>query len=461
MKPDQIPPNEPESEVAVLSCMLRDPAAISNVLAYGCTEDWFYDLRNKVLFQAARDLFQAGVPVDIITLSSNLDDTVLLSIGGIIRLNEIADAAPSAANLTYWLDILRESEALRKIAATCSAAISEIHEHISTDPADALVDKIERTIQACRSAAPAAIPTSSKAVEVLLQNLEERYDGRLKGVSTGLRAIDSHLRLKGMAPGELVVVAARPSGGKTALVCNIMAAICKNLIDQHEIANGKDAQYGGSVVLMNSLEMSRILIYERLVALSSGVNTSNLQGFSEVDFIKMSNSAAAVARFPLLVDEESPTLPDMIARAKRQHAATGLAAWFVDYLELIPRPRESMKMSKVDYIGDCTRSLKRASKDLNIPVVVVAQLNREAEKGDRRPRLSDLRSSGDIEQDADVVIFIHRDDEEPPSQYGSKVELITAKQRNGPTGSGVAIFNKSCGSMADPSLSQQPQEQKW
>jgi len=438
---DRLPPHSPEAEQGVLGCILLSP----NDCLGQCIEklkvgqEVFYDLRHQTIYETFVQMYDQREPIDLITVQQRLKDRQLLEqIGGIAYLNSLQDAVPSAANLTYYLDIVEEKWLLRKMIHTCTDVVGRVYDY--EGEVDALLDEVERDIlRMSESRAGGGIEPVKSLVTKAIGQVENYFNrqGQLGGLSTGFPDLDR--MTDGMHGGEMIVVAARPSMGKTSLAMNIAEAVVLN----QKLPVG-----------VFSLEMTAESLVLRMLCSTARVNLRNIrEGFmSEADFPKLTSAAGKMSSAPLFIDD-SPGLSilQLRARARRMWQQHGIKLFVIDYLQLLNSTSRRAQENRQQEIAEISAGIKALAKELEVPVIVLAQLNRELEKDkSRKPRLSDLRESGSIEQDADLVGLLYkpeRDDEDAAAlddqSDGLPVNLLVAKQRNGPTGDVQLTFLKS------------------
>jgi replicative DNA helicase len=432
----RVPPQFLDGERAILGGVLIDNDALPRVLA-AISPDDFYKEAHRLIFKAMTDLFDKAEPVDWVTLTSMLKSQGLLEkVGGTAYLAELVDAIPTAANIIHYANVVKEKALLRRVigAATeiCSACY-ESHDNIDQflDQAEQLIFKIgESRIQ------PSFyhIQDLMKAGFKTLTTLYERKEN-ITGVPSGFKDLD--MLTAGFQPSDLVIVAGRPSMGKTSFALNnaVYAAVeC------------------GVPTAIFSLEMSKEQIALRMLCGKAKVDLKSLRtGFlnQERDWPRLTAAAGILSEAPIYVDD-TPAISTLEVRAKarRLKKEKGLGLIVLDYLQLAKAPYRSD--SREQEISEISRSLKALAKELNVPVIALSQLNRKVEdRPNKRPQLADLRESGAIEQDADVIIFIYRDEVYNRSEDNPKkgeAEIIVGKQRNGPIGLVRAHFNASCSS---------------
>jgi len=437
---DRLPPHSPEAEQGVLGCVLLSP----NECLGQCIEKFksgaevFYDLRHQTIYSVLSEMYDAREAIDLITVQQNLKNRQILEqVGGLAYLSSLPDAVPSAANLAYYLEIVMEKYLLRKMIQTCTGVVSRVFDY--EGDVDALMDEVERDILRISESRVQGTSASIKdLVNKAITTIEEFHQrqGMLTGVGTGFNDLDK--MTSGLHGGEMVVIAARPSMGKTSLAMNIVEHV---VIDQK------------LPVGVFSLEMTSESLVLRMLCSRSRVNMRNIRdGFlAERDFPKLTGAAGKLASAPLFIDDSSGlSVLQLRAKARRMHQQYGVKLFVIDYLQLLHSTSRRAE-NRQQEIADISNGIKSLAKELNVPVIVLSQLNRELEREkNRKPRLSDLRESGSIEQDADVVAMLYKpssDDEEGggPSaeQDAVPVNLLIAKQRNGPTGDVNLTFFKS------------------
>jgi replicative DNA helicase len=439
---DRLPPHSPEAEQGVLGCVLLSP----NDCLGECIEKFkdgpevFYDLRHQTIFAVLLELFEKRQAIDVITLQQLLKDKQLLEqVGGIAYLASLPDAVPSAANLSYYVEIVQEKHLLRKMIQTCTEVVGRVYEY--EGEVDALMDEVERDIlRISESRVQGQSRTIKDLVKKAIVTIEDFHQrqGMLTGVGTGFADLDK--MTSGLHAGEMIVIAGRPSTGKTSIAMNIAEHVA---IDQH------------LPVGVFSLEMTAESLVLRMLCSRSRVNLRNVrEGFlAERDFPKLTGAAGKLANAPLLIDDSSGlSILQLRAKARRLAQQHGVKLFVIDYLQLLHSTSRRAE-NRQQEITDISGGIKALAKELNVPIIVLSQLNREPEKREHgaQPRLSDLRESGAIEQDADLVGLLYRpgkgggEDEESgvgEEQESVPVNLLIAKQRNGPTGDVKLTFLK-------------------
>jgi replicative DNA helicase len=434
---DRLPPHSIQAEMGVLGCCLLTP----NECIAECVEklkddgkEAFYDLRHQTIYEHLAAMFDARLAVDLITVQERLKDAQLLDqVGGIAYLSELQDTVPSAANLSYYLNIVREKYLLRKLVTTCTGVVGRVFDY--EGEVEALLDEVEKEIlRVNESRVQSGTRKMSELINASIATVENYFQrqGQITGLATGFDDLDK--MTDGLHAGEMVVVAARPSMGKTALAMNVV---------EHVVLNLK------LPVGVFSLEMTAESLVLRLMCSVGRVNLRHIRdGFmSEADFQKLTTAAGRLNKAPLHIDDTAGlSVLQLRARARRLHQQHGIKLFVIDYLQLLHSTSRKAQDNRQVEIADISAGIKALAKELRVPVIVLAQLNREIEKDkSRKPRLSDLRESGSIEQDADLVGMLYKpeaDDDANENSDGLPVNLLIAKQRNGPTGDVNLTFLK-------------------
>src|SRR5579871_5734587 len=435
---DRLPPHAPDSEKGVLGCVLLDPNECMGQCIEGLKmgAEVFYDLRHQTIFTALMEMYDTRQAIDLITLQQRLKDKQLLEqVGGLAYLSTLPDAVPSAANLSYYIEIVKEKFFLRKMIHTCTDVVGRVYDY--EGEVDALMDEVERDIlKISESRVDQKSNTIKELVKKAITQIEDFHQrqGMLTGVATGFTDLDK--MTSGLHAGEMIVIAARPSMGKTSLAMNI----AEHVAIEQKLPVG-----------VFSLEMTSESLVLRMLCSRSRVNLRNVRdGFlAERDFPKLTGAAGKLANAPLFIDDSSGlSILQLRAKARRMAQQYGIKLFVIDYLQLLHSTARRAE-NRQQEIADISNGIKSLAKELDVPVIVLSQLNRELEKDkDRKPRLSDLRESGAIEQDADLVCLLYKpsrgDDEGAGEEQDAlPVNLLIAKQRNGPTGDVHLTFMKS------------------
>ena len=431
----RVPPQAVDVEMAVLGAMLIDREAISKALEI-LDEDSFYKEAHRKIFQGAVTLFEKSEPVDLVTLTEELRRRGQLEvIGGPVYLTELTGRVTSAGNVEYHARIVLEKALLRSLIAASAEVVNRAYNE-SEDALDLLDDAEQRIFQISERRLKKGFTAINKAIHDTMEMLEAihgRHSG-VTGVPSGFTQLDN--LTGGFQPSDLVIIAGRPSTGKTALA----VSIARNAAVDHDLPVG-----------IFSLEMSSTQLVLRLLCAESRVNAHNVRTgrLSNEEWQRLVNRIDKLLKARLFVDDTAALgILELRAKARRLKAEHNVGLVIVDYLQLMQGPKNAETRERE--ISAISRSLKALAKELNIPVIALSQLSRAVEaRANKRPVLSDLRESGAIEQDADVVCFVHRpelyreqflDDGQTPAE--GIAEIIVGKQRNGPTGQVQLAFIK-------------------
>jgi replicative DNA helicase len=429
--PQRLPPQNLEAEQCVLGSVLLQQGALVKVIEYLSPEDFYRDA-HKTIFAAMVELFERSEPQDLITVTNILKDKNRLdAIGGPAYLASLTDIVPVVANIGFYGKIIRQKAILRQLIQTSTEIAARCYEE--QDDIDSLVDDAEQTIfEISRSKSSQGFLALSKIIPNTFRALEKRFERKelITGVPTGYEEFD---RLTaGLQASDLIILAARPSMGKTALAMNI----ARNAAVQHKIG-----------VAVFSLEMSEEQLALRMLCSESRVNSQDLRtGFiKDRDWPKLTKAAGDLSEARIFIDDTPAiTVLEMRAKSRRLKTEHDIGLIVVDYLQLMQGRRSAERREQE--ISEISRALKAMAKELHVPVIALSQLNRGLEsRPDKRPKLSDLRESGAIEQDADVICFIYRDEVYNQAEDNPRkgiAEVIIGKQRNGPTGKFELTFLK-------------------
>lgn len=424
----RIPPHSIEAEESVLGGILLDNHVINTVLEIVTAED-FYRSSNASIFAEMQSLSDKRDPIDVITLTQALKTKGLLTeVGGVEAISRLASITPTSANSGYYSKIVKELSLRRKVIHEASEIVQDA---FSTElSAEEFLDHVETKILSVaeKRSSTSFYPVSS-VVQESLRLVEKMYDRKepITGVPSGFKDLD--MMTAGWQPSDLVIVAARPAMGKTSLVLSMAQWIGIHL---------------KRPVALFSLEMSKEQLVMRMLCSEARVSASKVRTgqLSDRDFPKIVESASIIAEAPIYIDDTAAlSVTEMRAKARRLHRENPLSLIIVDYLQLMRSPTYSD--SREQEIADISRSLKALAKELSVPVIALSQLNRAVEsRTDKRPMMADLRESGAIEQDADIITFIYRDEVyNPDTQDKGVAELIVGKHRSGPTGTVRLAFS--------------------
>ena len=429
----KLPPHSIEAEQSLLGGLLIDNAALDQVADTISSKD-FYKQDHQKIFIHITNLINSSNPADIITVAESLEkNSELAATGGMSYLGNLAENMPSVANIRGYAKIIRDNSILRNLITVGSDIVEGAFLPKGKD-AQQLLDEMEAKLFAIAESESNRLGYKDfqAVIAQVVRDLEERGQnpGTVTGLSTGFTDLDN--LTTGLHGGELVIVAGRPSMGKTALAMNIAEA-CG--VDQNK------------AVAIFSMEMGSEQIVTRLLGAVSKVNQQKMRTgkMDEDDWAKIADGLGRLNEAPLFIDEGSALNSyELRARARRLHRSTegGLGLIVVDYIQLMSALGGQQGENRATEISEISRSLKSLAKELNVPVVALSQLNRNVDsRPDKRPQMSDLRESGAIEQDADVIMFIYRDEVYNPDSADKGIaEIILAKQRSGPIGTVKLTF---------------------
>ncbi|MBA2433122.1 MAG: replicative DNA helicase [Chthoniobacterales bacterium] len=429
-------PHSVEAEQGVLGSMLISPREIIAECVERITEEYFYVPAHQTVYTVLVELWNVGAGIDLITFTQTLRDRNLLeTVGGASFVTSLYTFVPTAANITYYLEIVREKFILRQIISACTESVRRSYEE--QDQVDNLLDEVEQKIFAVgEDRFKGQMPGMKEQVMGALESIEQLWErrGEITGISTGFTELDR--MTNGLHEAEMIVIAARPSMGKTALAMNIA---------EHVAITSK------LPVAVFSLEMSSQQLVQRLLCSRARVNLQKVrEGFlAERDFPSLTAAASKLAEAQIYIDDTAGlSILELRAKARRLKAQKDIQLIVVDYLQLLKSTTRRAQDNRQLEISEISSGIKGLAKDLKLPIIVLAQLNRQPEaRSGGKPRLSDLRESGSIEQDADLVGLlvrpeVYEEDEEARAEKAGEAELIIAKQRNGPVGEVPLTFLK-------------------
>lgn len=418
---DRIPPQNIEAEQCVLGAVLLENEAIATVMEYIGPNDFYKEAHRKI-FISMLDLYEKNEPIDLITLTEQLQKKEQLQeVGGATYLSTIVSLVPTAANAKYHARIAKEKSVLRNLITTATEIITMSYE--SDENVHELLDLAETKIFSISETAVRQTYVHIKnVVKDTIELVDRLFDKKeqITGLPTGFMDLDE--ATTGFHPGDLIVIGARPGMGKTAFCLNMVTHI---------------ALEEGVPIAVFSLEMTKEQIVLRMLCSEAEVDSKAVRsGFhSKDDYKKLVVAAGRLSEAPIYIDDSFNSVLDIRAKSRRLKAEHGLGLIVVDYLQLMSGVGSHVAREQV--ISDISRSLKALAKDLSVPVIVISQLNRSCElRGDdKHPIIADLRESGAIEQDADVILFLYRDEyyRKQDSMKKGMADLDIAKQRNGPT----------------------------
>lgn len=422
VSPDKLPPQNIEAEKSLLGALLIDKEAINKIADITKTED-FYDRNHQLIFGAVIRLFERREPIDLLSLSNKLGEMgVLEQIGGLSYLTSLVNSVPTSAHIVSYAKIVQRKRMLRDLIDAAHQIIGLGYRE--EEDVENILDEAERKLFAVsQNSLSKNFVDVGSTLDEAIERITTQHDGSLRGHKTGYLDLDN--TLGGLQKSDLIILAARPSVGKTAFASNLAYNVAK----------------AGVPVGVFSMEMSIDQVVDRFIALAANVSLWEMRtgklGNTD-DLLKVTMACDELKKMPLYIDDSSsPNILQMRAMARRLQAEHGLGLLIVDYLQLMSARRNYD--SPVQQVTEISRGLKGLAKELNIPIIALSQLSRAIEQRDgHKPKLSDLRDSGSIEQDADLVMFIHREDknksrEDVDPAKINLAELIIAKHRNGPT----------------------------
>lgn len=418
---EKMPPQNLDAETAVLCCMLIEEEAISHAIEI-LTEDCFYKEAHKIIFNAIISLYNKDRAADLVTLIEELKRKgVLDEVGGVNYLTALTTFVPTAANIRHYAKIVREKSMLRSLITSATTIISEAYE--AEEDVDDLLDKAERMIFEITSKdIEGGFVSLKEIIKDSIETIDSLYQRKtnITGIATGFHDFDK--LTAGLQSSDLIVVAGRPSMGKSAFASCIAEHV--GIIEKLPVA-------------LFSLEMSKEQLVQRMLCSHARVDANKVRtGFlSQSDWPRLLNAAGKLSEAPIYIDDSATlSVLELRGKARRLKSQHDIRLIIVDYMQMLQSPFRSE--SRQQEIADISRSLKSLAKELNIPLIAISQLSRKPEgRDDKKPQLADLRESGAIEQDADLVLLLFREEFYNPTEDNRGVtELNIAKQRNGPTG---------------------------
>ncbi len=446
-------PQNVEAEKGLLGSILLSPREVLNNCAEQISEETFYSPAYGTVFRVLVEMWSANAQIDVITLTNRLRDlNVLDAVGGPGAVTELFGYVPTSANAPHYLDIVLEKSLLRRMITACTSSVARCYEEQGDVPQ--LLDDVERDIFTIgETRFRKSVPDMRDEVFAALENIEKMYQqrGRISGLETGFTVFDQ--MTDGLHPGEMIIVAARPSMGKTALAMNIVEHVALNLEEPKPVG-------------VFSLEMSTQQLVQRMLCSRARVNMKKIRSgmLARAEHGKLNDAAAALSESAIFIDDTaSMTILELRAKARRLRDRHRVEMIAIDYLQLCRSTTRRGQENRQIEIAEISSGIKALAKELEIPIIVLAQLNRQPEaRGGGKPRMSDLRESGSLEQDADVVALlvrpeVYEDDEENRSEMAGKAELIIAKQRNGPVGEIPLTFIKEYTRFENAALERRPE----
>ncbi len=432
----KLPPQNLEAERCVLACMLLANETIDEVLDIVQPEHFYSAAHQEIARTILRMYETSAGGIDLVTLTEELErEGKLEEVGGPSYLVSILESVPYAAHAKYYAGIVRDKWMLRKLREACTEILQDVHTS-TDDPQEVLARAEQRIFKILETKGQVQNFELKDILVDTFDSIIERWEheGALPGLSTGFHDLDN--LTNGLQPAELIILAARPSMGKTAFVCNIAEAVATEARrrQMETSPNAREQAKGG--VLMFSLEQSSLDLAERLLCIFTRIDGHRLKRgeLSDEEKQDVQVAASALSELPIFIDDRAGlTMSEIAAVSRRVKRKYDIALIIIDYLQLIEP--EDKRISREQQVAQITRRLKKLAKDLDLPIIALAQLNRGVEmRTEKQPRLADLRESGSIEQDADKVLFLHRPEAYDPEDHPGEAEVIVAKNRNGRTG---------------------------
>jgi len=429
MSEEKLPPQNLSAEQSVIGAMLLDKNAIVHVIDL-LQPDSFYRDAHRYIYEAILSIFERNEPADLVTVTEELRKSGKLdAVGGSVYISDLLNSVPTAANVTYYAKMVEEKAVLRRLIDAGTKIVNDCFDE--QNKVDAVLDSAEKTIfEIALKKARQGFHKIDHILKDVLDIMDKLYGKKeaITGIPSGFPDLDK--MTAGFQNSDLIILAARPSVGKTALALNF----AQNAAIRHKIPTA-----------VFSLEMSKEMLAQRLLCAEAEIDSQKIKtaSLSDSGWKRLVKSIERLSEAPIFIDD-SPILTamEMRAKARRLKMEHGIGLIVIDYLQLM-QGKQSVE-NRVQEISEIARALKTLAREIDVPVIALSQLSRAIEqRQDRIPRLSDLRESGEIEQTADMVFFIHRDDYyNPNSDKGNIAQLIIAKHRNGPTGSVELVFRK-------------------
>lgn len=426
---DRVPPQNIEAEQSVLGAIFLAKEALITAIELVTPED-FYKAAHQRIFKTMLDLYEKGEPVDLVTVTAELQDHKILDeVGGVTYLTELASSVPTAANIEYYAKIVEEKSLLRRLIRTATKIANDGYSR-EDDVGEIIADAEKYIMQISQNRNSGGFVPIRDVLMETYERIEflSQHRGDVTGIPSGYPDLDK--MTAGFQRSDLIILAARPSVGKTAFALNVAQNV---------------AARAGQTVAIFSLEMGASQLVQRMICAEGNLDASKMRSgwLEEDDWQKLTMAIGTLAKAPIFIDDTpGVTVQDIRAKCRRLQTEHGLGMILIDYLQLIHgRGRGENRQQEVSEIS---RTLKGIARELNVPVIALSQLSRSVEqRQDKRPMMSDIRESGSIEQDADIVAFLYRDDYyDKETENKNVIEVIIAKQRNGPTGTVELAFLK-------------------
>ena len=419
----RLPPHNVEAERAVIGAMMLNADAIM-VCSELLTSDEFYQQQYGIIFDALVEMYKDGVGADLVTLQNKLrEKEVTPELYSVEYLGELLASVPTSANVKFYAEIVHEKAVLRRLIRVSEQVTKDCY--MDSQPLEDILEDTEKSVfDIIQQRGGSEFEPIRDVVLRTLDSIEKaaKQKGNITGLETGFRDLDA--KTAGLQKSDLILIAARPAMGKTAFVLNIAEYV---------------ALHSNSTIALFSLEMSKEQLVKRMLAMNSMVDSQKIRtgDLEDDDWDKLVGSVRKIGNSNLVIDDTSGiTASELRSKCRKLKIEQGLDLVIIDYLQLMTGAGKRKSDSRQQEISDISRSLKVMARELNVPVIALSQLSRAVEsRPDKRPMLSDLRESGAIEQDADIVMFIYRDEYyNPDSEKKGVAEVIVAKQRSGPTG---------------------------
>lgn len=419
----RLPPHNVEAERAVIGAMMLNADAIM-VCSELLTSDEFYQQQYGIIFDALVEMYKDGVGADLVTLQNKLrEKEVTPELYSVEYLGELLASVPTSANVKFYAEIVHEKAVLRRLIRVSEQVTKDCY--MDSQPLEDILEDTEKSVfDVIQQRGGSEFEPIRDVVLRTLDSIEKaaKQKGNITGLETGFRDLDA--KTAGLQKSDFILIAARPAMGKTAFVLNIAEYV---------------ALHSNSTIALFSLEMSKEQLVKRMLAMNSMVDSQKIRtgDLEDDDWDKLVGSVRKIGNSNLVIDDTSGiTASELRSKCRKLKIEQGLDLVIIDYLQLMTGAGKRKSDSRQQEISDISRSLKVMARELNVPVIALSQLSRAVEsRPDKRPMLSDLRESGAIEQDADIVMFIYRDEYyNPDSEKKGVAEVIVAKQRSGPTG---------------------------
>ena len=419
----RLPPNNVEAEKAVIGAMMLDSDAIM-VCSEILTAGEFYQQQYGIIFDALVEMYRDGIGADLVTIQNKLrEKEVTPELYSVEYLGELLASVPTSANVKFYAEIVHEKAVLRRLIKVTEQVTRECY--MDSQPLEDILEDTEKSVfDVIQQRGGSEFEPIRDVVLRTLDSIEKaaKQKGNITGLETGFRDLDA--KTAGLQKSDLLLIAARPAMGKTAFVLNIAEYV---------------ALHSNSTIALFSLEMSKEQLVKRMLAMNSMVDSQKIRtgDLEDDDWDKLVGSVRKIGNSNLVIDDTSGiTASELRSKCRKLKIEQGLDLVIIDYLQLMTGAGKRKSDSRQQEISDISRSLKVMARELDVPVIALSQLSRAVEsRPDKRPMLSDLRESGAIEQDADIVMFIYRDEYyNPDSEKKGVAEVIVAKQRSGPTG---------------------------